>query len=278
MEIERLEKVDEQCIRRILKAPYGTPKVMLFLYMGLTPIRFIIQKRRLMFLHYILHENKTSLINKFLQTQIKNATKRDWGSLIMKDIEDLNINLQLEDIEKMSKGAFKKIVKEQIKTHAFIYLQNNKKSKSRDVIHEELNMQEYLAPNESEESVHAKQFAFKCRSRMLNLKYNMKNMGEDILCSACGEEEETLLHILKCKAIKDTPLKEEVLDTMKIYSEDPKEMFKTTKSIDIKMIYFVRKYKIKIPTKIPKINSKIKLKVVKKKARKTKIHRNHRKQ
>ena len=79
-----------------------------------------------MFLHYILHENKTSLINKFLQIQIKNATKRVWGSLINKDIEDLNINLQLEDIEKMSKGAFKKIFKEQIKKHAFIHIQNNR--------------------------------------------------------------------------------------------------------------------------------------------------------
>ena len=106
-------------------------KVMLYLYIGLTPIRFIIQKIRLMFLHYILHENKTSLINKFLQIQIKNATKKDWGSLIMKGIEDLNINLQLEDIEKMSKGAFKKIVKEHIKTHAFIYLQNKKKSSQK---------------------------------------------------------------------------------------------------------------------------------------------------
>ena len=48
-------------------------------------------------------------------------------------------------------------------------------------------------------------------------------------------------------------------------------------TVDIKLTYYVTKYKTKVPTKIPEINAKIKLKVGKKKARKTKIHRNHRK-
>ena len=273
VEIERLERIDEQCIRRIMKAPHGTPKVLLYLEMGLTPIRFIIQKRRLMFLQYILQENKDSLINKFLKIQIKTPTKQDWGSLVVKDIEDLDINLTLDEIENLSKRAFKKIVNDQLKMHAFIQLQNKKKSKSKDVIHENLDMEEYLAPNDNDESVHAKQFAFKCRARMLNLKYNMKNKGKDIACSACGEEEETLLHILQCQENINEPNKVEKTDMQKIYSTDREEMFKTTKNIDAKMKYFLRKYKSKLPLKNKKNNSNQKLKAKTRRLKKNKIYR-----
>ena len=170
----------------------------------------IVKKRRLMFLHYILQEQKTSLIKKFLQTRLQTPTNKDWGSLVLKDMRELNINISIDEIEHMSKRAFKKIVKEQIKKHAFIFSQNkNKKSKSKPVTHEDLDMKKYLAPNDAENSVHAKQFAFKCRARMLNLKYNMKNKDTDIACSACGVEEETLQHVMQCAAINNHREKEE---------------------------------------------------------------------
>ena len=83
-ELEKLEKIDEKCIRKFLMAPYGTPKVMLYLECGLLPIRFIIQSRRLNFLQYILKEEKSSLINQFLQAQLMSPTSGDWGSLVKK--------------------------------------------------------------------------------------------------------------------------------------------------------------------------------------------------
>ena len=162
-----------------------------------------------MFLHYILQEPNTSLMNKFLQIQLQTPAKKDWGSLVLKYIKDLNINHSIDEIEKMSKYTFKKIVKEQIKKHAFTYLLNKMKSKSKPVIHEDLERQEYLAPNDTEKSVHAKQFAFKCRSGMLNLKYNLKNKDTDISCSACGAEEETLQHVMQCEAIQSNTEKQD---------------------------------------------------------------------
>ena len=63
-ELELIETVDLLLLRGILKAPKSTPKEMLYLELGLLPFREIIQKRRLTFLHYILHESKNSMISR----------------------------------------------------------------------------------------------------------------------------------------------------------------------------------------------------------------------
>ena len=86
---------------------------------------------------------------------------------------------------------------------------NKKKSKSKDVPHDKLQLQEYLEANNGEMSVDEKQFMFKCRSRMLDLKCNMKNDHlKDLKCSACGLEEETQMHILQCEIINQNDIKE----------------------------------------------------------------------
>ena len=82
VEMKMLENIDELLMRKILKAPAKTPKVMLYLELGCVPIREIVRSRRLNFLHYILNQEKTSLIYKFLKAQLKNPTKKDWGTQI----------------------------------------------------------------------------------------------------------------------------------------------------------------------------------------------------
>ena len=47
--IETLEKVDENMLRGILKAPRMSPRALLYLELGCLPIRYIIKSRRLMF-------------------------------------------------------------------------------------------------------------------------------------------------------------------------------------------------------------------------------------
>ena len=60
-----------------------------------------------MFLHYILNQNEESLLKKFFNAQIENSTKTDWTSQIKKDLTELGINLEIEDIKLMSKNGFK---------------------------------------------------------------------------------------------------------------------------------------------------------------------------
>ena len=90
-ELETLEKVDESLLRQVLEAPSSTPKEMLYLKMGLLPIRFIIMSRRLNFLHCILNENKESLIYRFFKAQADNPVKNDWSETVKQDSEALGL-------------------------------------------------------------------------------------------------------------------------------------------------------------------------------------------
>ena len=103
-EMDLLETVDNQFLRSVLKAPKSTPKEMLFLELGCIPFKELIRKRRILFLHYILNENKESMMYRFLQTQISNMKKKDWIYQVLTDIKELGLDLNLEDIKTMKKS------------------------------------------------------------------------------------------------------------------------------------------------------------------------------
>ena len=67
-EIEQLEKLDESLLRAILECPFSTPKEILYLELGVTPIRHIVMSRRLSFYHDILKQSSDSLLLQFCTT------------------------------------------------------------------------------------------------------------------------------------------------------------------------------------------------------------------
>ena len=111
-DISRLESVDEEMLRKLLFAHSKTAIELLYLETGTIPIRFILMSRRLNFLHYILHENESSLIHQFLVAQAKNPSKSDWVKTVTNDLQELNIQLNFEDIKNISKAMFKNLVKD----------------------------------------------------------------------------------------------------------------------------------------------------------------------
>ena len=114
-----IESIDLKFLRKLLKAPITTPKEIIFLELGVLPLRDIIKQRRLNFLFYIIKQKDESMIKRVFQSQIKNKSKKDWITTILKDIEELNLNVTFEDIKKMSKGHWTNIIKESIKYNVF---------------------------------------------------------------------------------------------------------------------------------------------------------------
>ena len=84
-EISELEREDEQLLRKILEAPSKTPKCMLYLETGCKPLRYLIKKRQMMFFHYILKEDKNSLIRRFYDAQSKNPGRNEWVLTLKKN-------------------------------------------------------------------------------------------------------------------------------------------------------------------------------------------------
>ena len=199
-DVEKLEKCDEQLIRLILECPSKTPKEMLYLELGLTPIRYIIMSRRLMFYHYILNENEDSLINKFYKLQARKPVKNDWSLTVRENLQELKISLTEYQIQNLSKKAFQKIVKDTIRSAAFDYLikLKNTHSKVAHISYKTLEMQDYLKPSMFPADL--AKFTFLCRSRMLAVGENYRQGNNFTTCPLCQNytEADSQLHLLKC--------------------------------------------------------------------------------
>lgn len=225
-ELETLEKVDESLLRQVLEAPSSTPKEMLYLEMGLLPIRFIIMSRRLNFLHCILNENKDSLIYRFFKAQADNPVKNDWSETIKQDLESLGLP-NCEEIQKMKQSFFHNLVKAAVEKEAFSYLLKKKNgdaetrghSKVAHIKYRRLEIQDYLRPNRI--SIQEAKFIFLVRTRMLDIKANFQNAHADMLCVACTDNDETQEHLLQCKVLGDDDMVvEEVPEYLDLFGEN----------------------------------------------------------
>ena len=76
-DISELESCDNILLRRILKTGSKTPIPALYLELGVEPIRFILKRKRLMFLHHILNCEDDRLISQVFWAQEKNPVKND---------------------------------------------------------------------------------------------------------------------------------------------------------------------------------------------------------
>ena len=197
--------LDLLLLRKILNAPKSTPKEMLFLELGCIRLRDIIKHRRLLYLHYILNEPTDSMIHKFLTVQLKSRNKKDWVTTVLKDLEELEIRLNFEEIRSMKKAVFQRIVKKCVNAYAFKSLEKQKlnHTKVKDVTHRALEIRTYFLPNEFKATKEEIQTIFKLRCRMTDLKTNMKGIYNTYECPLCGVED-TQIHILQeCKIVEN---------------------------------------------------------------------------
>ena len=71
-DIRELEKCDEQLLARILDCDKNTSNTHKYLELGVLPLRFVVMKRKLGFLHYLLKQDKECMVYKVLAATIAN--------------------------------------------------------------------------------------------------------------------------------------------------------------------------------------------------------------
>ena len=163
-------------------------------------------ERRLRFLYYILNQKEDSMIHKFLKTQIRSRTKKDWVTTVFEDLKYLNMeSTTLEEIKDMKKVSFERIIKERIHEKTLERLKNlkNSHSKVKDFEYDIIKMQKYLQPNNIKISREEAQLIFKLRCRVTNVKTCMRNMYLEVICYACGIQEESQKHIIECSKLNE---------------------------------------------------------------------------
>ena len=192
-DLNMIETVDLELLRKILNAPLSTPKEVLFLELGVMPLRDIIRQRRMIFLQYIIKQKSESTIGRIFETQNRKRTPKDWITTVIKDMKELTLDFTFTHIKQMSKENWKQLVKRKIIENSFKKLLETKQkhSKVMNLEYEKLEMQTYLLPNRFECSKEDTQIIFKIRSNMTNAKMNKKIFHKTHKCTVCMKENET---------------------------------------------------------------------------------------
>ena len=144
-EIELLESVDTRFLRNLLKAPISTPKEIVYFELGCVPLREVIMKRRILFLHYILNQNENSMLYKFFETQRKTKKPKDWICTVQQNLKDLGLEETFQEIRNMKKLTLKRMLNIAITKKACERLleMKEKHSKLKNLKYSNLKMQNY---------------------------------------------------------------------------------------------------------------------------------------
>ena len=151
-----------------------------------------------MFLHRIL-VGKNKLAKDILEEQ-KKLPGKTWIANTLSIMEEMNITIDENEIKNMKKEQWKRLVKkkvwenENMETNEAI-----KKGKKCQLIKEKENkVKPYITQLEKEDAM----VILMARLDMVEVKANYKGMHEDLKCSMCSNEIETLHHLMTCPEIK----------------------------------------------------------------------------
>jgi hypothetical protein len=117
LQIKELEKIDENLIRRILKAHSKTPLEFLYLESGTISIKWILAQRRVNYLKTILEKDENELVRKVFEAQKLNPTNGDFVKLVEQDMLDLGTTY--EEITCKNKVELKRILKSNARNACF---------------------------------------------------------------------------------------------------------------------------------------------------------------
>ena len=230
-DIKQLEQVDEHLLRFLLGSHRKCAIEMLYLETGTWPLRFTIIQRRIMYLQTILKRTNDELTKQVLLAQMADPCRGDFVKLVEDDIMSVNLDLNFDQIQNLSKHSLKKLLKSTVKKEAFKHLSKLKSqhSKVKNVSYSELALQSYFNSNEftNEEA----KLLFGLRTKTVKgIKANFPHMN--LKCLHCplkcwkkdeDPEIDSQEHILKCKKLSYQKEKGGGIEYTFIYSDLKKQ-------------------------------------------------------
>ena len=172
----------------------------MYLESGQWPARFELQKMRCLFLKQILRQDENSQVYKFFQLQLSQPVRGDWVSTCKEDLSQLKIYDSFEDIKRMSETKFKNILKTRMKENALEYLLKRRGSKGQGIQYSNLEMAEYLLPQNIKLNVDEKRRMFSIKNRMVLLPCNFGKPDEKCICGTL----ENMPHLYSCEYLNET--------------------------------------------------------------------------
>ena len=208
-DMDQLEKMQLKCLKKILQLPRSTTNSFVFLEFGEVPIRYIIDRNQLSFLHHIVHLEDDDPVKVMWQQMKRFVGEKNWWFRVQGLMTKYGITM--DHVQTMRKSTYKKLVKENVRMVALASLtkQCGEKTKTEMLRYSSLNPQEYLLqlfPNQAKAIL-------QCRSKSLDIKEYRQYMYKDMVCRLCEKADETLDHVVNCGC-------EKVIDSSTIFAND----------------------------------------------------------
>ena len=121
-------------LKRILMTATSTPNCGVYLELGILPIEYVIKKRKMMFLHKILQNDKNNILYKIYEGQKhahQHQKEKNWYSEIQDIKEEFQLRHTDEQIKELKKEEWKKKIKTTVTAVAVRKLLDEKQSKSK---------------------------------------------------------------------------------------------------------------------------------------------------
>ena len=196
---EDLERAQRKCLKRILKTASSTPNSILYLEMGILPMKFEIHIKQLIFLHQILSLADDDPVKLMYQQQHEYPYEKNWAT----NNRELRIFYELptddNDIAVLSKGQWSGRVKKVVRcyAHEMLLRECHDKKKTQNIsFPDHFTTQQYLTSYSPKVAL----TIFKIRARSTNC---LTNRGSHEKCRLCGTEEETQEHVINCECVRE---------------------------------------------------------------------------
>ena len=153
---------------------------------------------------------------------------------VREDIAYFELNVTEEEILKMKKFKFRKLISQKIKSKAREYLTElQMKHRKSQFLYQESTMKGYLMTEEL--TTREKQLLFKLRSRVTPNKTNYRKKYEhDLSCTLCRDPntEESESHLLSCPFLVNKPQLGSVMQTVQ-YEDIYKNLTLQVKAVKV---------------------------------------------
>ena len=146
------------------------------------------------------------MVSRVFQATRDNPIQNDFVNSCKKYLDSLEIELDFDDIRKMSRYAFKKLVKGKTTEAGFKYLMKKKNEKGKqmkieNLEYSKLSLQEYLLCGSND--IEISKLIFKTRGQILDIKEHKKWKYKDDICVGCEKKSETFEEIISCPGLME---------------------------------------------------------------------------
>ena len=189
-----LQRIQTKYLKRMLHSPQSTPNAITFLETGVIPIEFQIHKRKLNYLHKVLTRSDDDPVKRMYHEMLKYPAAENWSNETKILRKKYNLSQSDEDIEKLTKETWKRIVKKKVREAALLYL-NNEKNKLKSCKlpdYQELCTQNYLHQLRPQQA----RSIFQIRANVVDIKAVRKYQYHDTICRLCGQTDEDIEHVV----------------------------------------------------------------------------------